>query len=41
MSTLSRQAFQSVTKLFESVSGITLADSKHALVTGRLQRLAL
>ena len=41
MSTLSRQAFQSVTKLFESVSGIKLADSKHALVTGRLQRLAL
>ncbi len=41
MSTLSKQAFQSVTKLFESVSGIRLADSKHALVTGRLQKLAM
>ena len=41
MSTLSKQAFQSVTKLFESVSGIKLADSKHALVTGRLQKLAI
>ena len=40
MSTLSGKAFQSVTQLFQKVSGIRLNDSKHALVTGRLQRLA-
>jgi chemotaxis protein methyltransferase CheR len=40
MSTLSGKAFESVTRLFHSVSGIRLGEHKHALVTGRLQRLA-
>jgi chemotaxis protein methyltransferase CheR len=40
MTTLSRKAFESVTQLFHSVSGIKLGDHKHALVSGRLQRLA-
>jgi chemotaxis protein methyltransferase CheR len=40
MTALSGKAFESVTKLFHSVSGIKLGDNKHALVTGRLQRLA-
>ena len=40
MSKLSAQAFESVTRLFHDVSGIRLGDNKHALVTGRLQRLA-
>jgi chemotaxis protein methyltransferase CheR len=40
MSTLSTQSFKSVTRLFHRVSGIQLADSKQALVSGRLQRLA-
>jgi chemotaxis protein methyltransferase CheR len=40
MTALSRKAFQAVTQLFEGVSGIRLAEHKHALVTGRLQRLA-
>jgi chemotaxis protein methyltransferase CheR len=41
MSTLSAKAFESVTQLFHSVSGIKLGDNKHALVSGRLQKLAL
>ena len=40
MSTLSHKAFEKVTQLFHSVSGIKLNDTKHALVTGRLQKLA-
>ena len=40
MSTLSTKAFEKVTQLFHSVSGIHLNESKHALVTGRLQKLA-
>lgn len=40
MKPLSNKAFEAVTRLFHEVSGIQLADSKHALVTGRLQRLA-
>ena len=40
MSALSGKAFLAVTKLFHSVSGIHLNESKHALVTGRLQKLA-
>jgi chemotaxis protein methyltransferase CheR len=40
MKTLSNKAFDAVTQLFHSVSGIKLNESKHALVTGRLQRLA-
>jgi chemotaxis protein methyltransferase CheR len=40
MSTLSPHAFASITRLFESVSGIKLGDSKQALVSGRLHRLA-
>ena len=40
MKTLSNKAFDAVTELFHSVSGIRLNESKHALVTGRLQRLA-
>jgi chemotaxis protein methyltransferase CheR len=40
MTALSAKAFQSVTQLFQKVSGIRLNESKHALVTGRLQRLA-
>jgi chemotaxis protein methyltransferase CheR len=40
MKPLSNKAFAGVTKLFESVSGIKLGEAKHALVTGRLQRLA-
>lgn len=38
--TLSRKAFESITNLFHDVSGIRLGENKHALVTGRLQRLA-
>lgn len=37
---LSQDAFDAVTDLFHSVSGIRLTDSKKALVTGRLQKLA-
>jgi len=40
MKALSTKAFEAVTQLFHSVSGIKLSESKHALVTGRLQRLA-
>jgi len=40
MKPLSSQAFAAVTRLFHSVSGIQLNESKQALVTGRLQRLA-
>jgi chemotaxis protein methyltransferase CheR len=40
MKPLSNKAFDAVTRLFHKVSGIQLAESKHALVTGRLQRLA-
>jgi chemotaxis protein methyltransferase CheR len=40
MSTLSGKSFESVTRLFRSVSGIHLGEHKHALVTGRLQKLA-
>ena len=40
MTTLSKKAFESVTQLFHSVSGIRLSDQKHALVAGRLQKLA-
>lgn len=40
MKALSSKAFEAVTKLFQNVSGIKLNESKHALVTGRLQRLA-
>ena len=40
MTTLSRKAFESVTQLFHNVSGIKLGENKHALVSGRLQRLA-
>jgi chemotaxis protein methyltransferase CheR len=40
MKPLSNKAFEAVTRLFHDVSGIKLAESKHALVTGRLQRLA-
>lgn len=40
MKPLSSKAFEAVTQLFHSVSGIKLGEAKHALVTGRLQRLA-
>ena len=40
MKSLSNKAFDAVTQLFHSVSGIRLNESKQALVTGRLQRLA-
>jgi len=40
MKTLSNKAFESVTQLFHSVSGIRLGAHKQALVAGRLQRLA-
>jgi chemotaxis protein methyltransferase CheR len=40
MSALSNKAFESVTRLFEGVSGIKLGQNKHALVSGRLQKLA-
>ena len=40
MKTLSTKAFESVTQLFHSVSGIKLGPQKQALVAGRLQRLA-
>jgi chemotaxis protein methyltransferase CheR len=40
VSVLSRKAFLAVTQLFQDVSGIKLNESKHALVTGRLQKLA-
>lgn len=38
---LSKPAFQAVTRLFRQVSGIQLADTKQALVAGRLHKLAL
>jgi chemotaxis protein methyltransferase CheR len=38
---LSSRAFADVTKLFHQVSGIHLGESKHSLVTGRLQKLAI
>lgn len=41
MSTLSQKAFTAVTEMFHKVSGIKLGDNKHALVSGRLQKLAL
>jgi chemotaxis protein methyltransferase CheR len=37
---LSNQSFNAVTDLFHQVSGIRLADTKRALVIGRLQKLA-
>ena len=40
MKNLSSKAFDAVTQLFHSVSGIRLDESKQALVNGRLQRLA-
>jgi chemotaxis protein methyltransferase CheR len=40
MKTLSNKAFESVTQLFHSVSGIRLGAHKQALVAGRLQKLA-
>ena len=40
MKPLSDQTFDAVARLFHSVSGIRLTEAKHALVTGRLQRLA-
>jgi chemotaxis protein methyltransferase CheR len=40
MKTLSNKAFEAVTQLFHSVSGIRLGPHKQALVAGRLQRLA-
>ena len=40
MNRLSAEAFEAVTQLFQQVSGIRLGDNKHALVTGRLQKLA-
>ena len=36
MKPLSNRAFDAVTRLFHSVSGIKLTEAKHALVTGRL-----
>ena len=36
MKTLSNKAFESVTQLFHSVSGIRLGAHKQALVAGRL-----
>ena len=41
MKNLSSKAFDSVTQLFFSVSGIRLGANKQALVAGRLQKLAL
>jgi chemotaxis protein methyltransferase CheR len=38
---ISTKAFDSVTRLFHSVSGIKLGDNKQALVSGRLQKLAM
>lgn len=38
--TLSRSAFEKVSQLFHDVSGIRLGEAKHALVSGRLQKLA-
>lgn len=38
--TLSPASFRAVTDLFHSISGIRLAPAKHALVEGRLQKLA-
>jgi chemotaxis protein methyltransferase CheR len=38
---ISAKAFESVTRLFHSVSGIKLGDNKQALVSGRLQKLAM
>ncbi len=40
MTALSKKSFDSVTRMFHDVSGIRLGDNKHALVSGRLQRLA-
>jgi chemotaxis protein methyltransferase CheR len=40
MKTISSKAFESVTQLFHSVSGIRLGAQKQALVVGRLQKLA-
>ena len=40
MKPLSTKAFEAVTRLFHKASGIQLAESKQALVSGRLQRLA-
>lgn len=41
MTRLSVEAFEAVTQLFQQVSGIRLGEHKQALVTGRLQKLAL
>jgi chemotaxis protein methyltransferase CheR len=41
MSGISNKAFESVTRLFHSVSGIKLGENKQALVSGRLQKLAM
>ena len=38
---MSFKAFESVTRLFQNVSGIRLGEHKQALVSGRLQKLAL
>jgi len=40
LSTLSTSSFAAVSDLFHRVSGIRLTPAKHALVAGRLQRLA-
>ena len=41
MSAISGKTFTAVTQLFHRVSGIKLGDNKQALVSGRLQKLAL
>jgi len=41
MNGISPKAFESVTRLFHRVSGIKLGENKQALVSGRLQKLAL
>jgi chemotaxis protein methyltransferase CheR len=41
VSGISNKAFESVTRLFHSVSGIKLGENKQALVSGRLQKLAM
>ncbi len=40
MAELSKRAFELVTRMFREVSGINLVETKHSLVSGRLQRLA-
>jgi len=41
MNALSPQSFQAIAEFFQRVSGIRLVESKHALVQGRLQKLAM